>query len=173
VEVAFSRDGAQAYVANAGSGSLSVIDTDTHRVTRQIPAGRSPVAVAVTKDGKAAYVADEVGTQVLAIATDSGKATAVNVGAGPFDVAIGPDGRYAYSADLGPGNVSVIDTGSKHISATIALGPPGTDPFNLAVTDHAIYVTNQGANTLSPSSIPHPARSSRRSPWAPSRTGWR
>ncbi|MFB6963203.1 hypothetical protein ACFCYB_41165 [Streptomyces sp. NPDC056309] len=42
----------------------------------------------------------------------------------------------------------MIGTGSKHVSATIALGPPGTDPFNLEVTDHAIYVTNQGAGAL-------------------------
>lgn len=106
------------------------------------------MGVAITPDGKTAYVADEVGRQVLAVATRTGKATAVQVGEGPFDVAIGPDGHFAYSADLGPGNVSVIDTSSHRVSATIALGPPGTDPFNLEVTKEAIYVTNQGAGTL-------------------------
>lgn len=82
------------------------------------------------------------------VETRSGKATAVPVGEGPFDTAVGPDGRFAYSAVLGPGNVSVIDTGNHRVSATIALGPPGTDPFNLEVTNEAIYVTNQGAGTL-------------------------
>lgn len=106
------------------------------------------MGVAITPDGKSAYVADEVAARVLVVGTSSGKATAVPVGEGPFDTAIGPDGRFAYSAVLGPGNVSVIDIGNHRVAATIALGPPGTDPFNLEVTDEAIYVTNQGAGTL-------------------------
>ena len=28
------------------------------------------------------------------------------------------------------------------------MGPPGTDPFNIAVTSDAVYVTEQGAGTL-------------------------
>jgi YVTN family beta-propeller protein len=48
-----------AYVANSGSGNLSVIDTRTRRVARQLPAGRHPVGVALTPGGESAYVADE------------------------------------------------------------------------------------------------------------------
>jgi YVTN family beta-propeller protein len=72
----------------------------------------------------------------------------VPTGEGPFGVAIGPDGRSAYVAVLGPGNVSAIDTTSHHISATVNIGPPQTDPFNVAATPNALYVTNQGADTV-------------------------
>jgi YVTN family beta-propeller protein len=73
----------------------------------------------------------------------------VPIGEGPFDVAIGPDGQNAYVAALGPGNVSVIDTSTTHVSATVSTGPPGTDPFNIAATSSAVYITDQGADTLS------------------------
>jgi YVTN family beta-propeller protein len=72
----------------------------------------------------------------------------VPVGEGPFDVALAPDGSKAYVAVLGPGKVSVIDTRTHRVSATVSVGPPGTDPFNVAVTSGAVYVTNQGAGTL-------------------------
>ncbi|MFJ7497618.1 hypothetical protein ACIQZB_42240 [Streptomyces sp. NPDC097727] len=148
VNVAFSPDGGSAYVANSGSGSLSVINTRTRRVDPDLPAGRSPVGVAITPDGTSACVADEVAAHVLAVETRTGKVATVSVGEGACDVAVGPGGRFAYSADLGPGNVSVSDTGSHRVSSTIALGLSGTDPFNLEVTSEAIYVTNQGAGTL-------------------------
>jgi len=35
---------------------------------------------------------------------------------------------------LGPGNVSTVDTQSNRISGSVNLGPPGTDPFDIAVT---------------------------------------
>ncbi|WP_392676525.1 YncE family protein [Streptomyces sp. LN785] len=42
----------------------------------------------------------------------------------------------------------MIDIPSNRVSATISLGPSGTDPFNLEVANEAIYFTNQGAGTL-------------------------
>jgi YVTN family beta-propeller protein len=42
----------------------------------------------------------------------------------------------------------VIDTRSHRVLATVSVGTPGTDPFNLAVTSSAVYVTNQGNQTL-------------------------
>ncbi|MGW6356279.1 YncE family protein [Streptomyces sp. NPDC055092] len=61
---------------------------------------------------------------------------------------VGPDGKSVYAAVLGPGKVSVIDTGSNRVSSTVSVGPPGTDPFNLEVTSQALYVTEQAAGTL-------------------------
>jgi YVTN family beta-propeller protein len=42
----------------------------------------------------------------------------------------------------------VIDTRSHRVSASVSVGPPGTDPFNVAVAPSAVYVTEQGAGTL-------------------------
>ena len=57
---------------------------------------------------------------------------------------------------LGPGSVSTVDTQSNRISGSVNLGPPGTDPFDIAATPTAIYVASQAAGTLSvidPSSL--------------------
>ncbi|MFE5688107.1 YncE family protein, partial [Streptomyces sp. NPDC056512] len=89
-----------------------------------------------------------VAARVLAVGTRTRKATAVPLGEGPFDVAIGPDGKSVYAAVLGPGQVSVIDTGNNRLTSTISVGPTGTDPFNIEVTRRAVYVTEQAAGTL-------------------------
>jgi YVTN family beta-propeller protein len=128
---------------------VSVIDTHTHRAVRVLPAGRSPVGVAITPDSKSAYVANEAVGSVSVLATRTGAVDAtVPVGEGAFGVAVAPDGRSAYAVALGPGNVSAIDTRSHRVRATLSVGPAGTDPFNIAVTPGAVYVTNQGAATL-------------------------
>jgi YVTN family beta-propeller protein len=70
-------------------------------------------------------------------------------GIGPFSVATSPNDNSVYVADLGPGKLVVINTRGRQVSSTVTLGSYGTDPFTAAATRHAIYVTNQGANTLS------------------------
>jgi YVTN family beta-propeller protein len=106
--------------------------------------------VAVTHDGASVYVANELSANVTVINTRSGAVEAtLPSGIGPFNVATSPTDNAAYVADLGPGNLVVIDTGTRRTSSTVTLGSFGTDPFNAAATPHAIYVTDQGANTLS------------------------
>ncbi|MFF3159277.1 putative Ig domain-containing protein, partial [Streptomyces sp. NPDC057910] len=58
------------------------------------------------------------------------------------------DGTHAYVTNNGSNNVSVIDTGSNTVTATV---PVGTTPQGVAVTPdgtHA-YVTNNGSNNVS------------------------
>ena len=45
-----------AYVANAGSSTVSVIDTATNAVVNTVPVGTNPYGVAVTPDHMYAYV---------------------------------------------------------------------------------------------------------------------
>jgi YVTN family beta-propeller protein len=149
VSVAVTRDGTTAYVANEGSASLSVISTRTDRVVRALPAGQYPVAVAVAPGGDSAYVANEVNARVSVVSVRTGTITAtVPTGQGPFGVTLAPSGQSAYAAILGPGDVSAISTQTHRIWGTVNVGPPQTDPFNVAVTSGAVYVTDQGAGTV-------------------------
>jgi YVTN family beta-propeller protein len=65
------------------------------------------------------------------------------------EIAITPDGKQAYVADGdSPGTVSVIDTATNAVVATV---PVGSIPEGVAITPdgkHA-YVTNNGSNTVS------------------------
>jgi YVTN family beta-propeller protein len=152
VSGAVSRDGTAAYVANAGSGNLSVIDTRASRAVRTLPPGPNPVGVTVAPNGRTAYVANEARATVTAVATRTGRITAtVPVGEGPFDVALAPDGGMAYVAVLGPGNMSAISTQTHRISGTVNVGPPGTDPFNIAVTPTVVYRLGPAPSRAAPS----------------------
>src|SRR3989304_4607171 len=53
-----------AYVTNAGSGSVSVINTATNKVITTIPVGLTPEQVAVTPNGLFAYVAKSDGSNL-------------------------------------------------------------------------------------------------------------
>src|ERR1700752_902503 len=55
------------YVANAGDGTVSVIDPLTNTVVATIPGGSAPRAVAVTPNGAFAYVANSGSNNVSVI----------------------------------------------------------------------------------------------------------
>jgi YVTN family beta-propeller protein len=146
--VAVSPDGSTLYTANSGSGNLSVVNAHTMRVVSAIPTGRFTSSVAVTPDGRSVYVTNELsGVTVINPSTRTVEARLATPS--PFGLAISPTGNRAYITELGPGNVAVIDTGAHHVSATVSVGPAGTDPFGAQATADSVYVADQGANTLS------------------------
>jgi YVTN family beta-propeller protein len=63
-------------------------------------------------------------------------------------VAVSPDGRHAYITNLNANSVSVIDTGSNTVSATI---PIGIHPHGVALSPDGrhVYVTNEGTSSVS------------------------
>jgi YVTN family beta-propeller protein len=172
--LAVSPDGSKVYVTNFLSpfgGGVSVIDTASNTETAAIPVGGSsipgnpPFGVAVTPDGSKVYVADADDpfhnvrfTPVSVIDTASNTVTAsipigpVPVpqlgGSVPFGVAVSPDGRTVYVTSRALNTVSVIDTASNMVTATI---PVGLDPVGVAVTSDGskVYVANAGSSTVS------------------------
>jgi YVTN family beta-propeller protein len=145
----------KAYVTN-GSGSVSVIDTATGKVSAPIPVGGSLGGVAFTPDGRHAYVtrskiADDNSPDgtVSVIDTATGVVSATIDVAAPTGIAITPDGTHAYvtnnDGNQRSGWVSVIDTATGKVSAPIPVGgsPHGGYPSGVAITPdgtHA-YVT--------------------------------
>src|SRR2546427_8537450 len=89
-----------AYVTNASSGSVSVIDAATRQVVATVPVGKNPLGVAVTPNGGFVYVTNQLSNSVSVIATATNTVVAtVPVGTLPFAVAITPDGSLAYVAN--------------------------------------------------------------------------
>jgi YVTN family beta-propeller protein len=68
---AYAPDGRHAYVLNSNSGTVSVLDTATNRVTATIPTGDTPWCVALTRDGRRAYVTNAVSNTVTVLQTAS------------------------------------------------------------------------------------------------------
>ena len=63
-------------------------------------------------------------------------------------MAITPDGTKAYVVNGNSGTVSVIDTATNTVGATVTVG---TAPYGVAITPDgtSAYVTNDGSNTVS------------------------
>jgi YVTN family beta-propeller protein len=167
-----------AYVTNAADNTVSVIDTTSNKVLATIPVGQDPTGVAITSDGTQAYVTNQLDDSVSVIDTANNKVVAtinnkvVATIPGfviPTGVAVTPDRTHTYGRDNGrhqsfayvtnnvpsidgsnfPASaVSVINTASNKVSATI---PVGQDPNGVAITadgTHA-YVANQRDGTAS------------------------
>lgn len=139
-----------AYVANAGSGTVSAIDVGTNSLTGSITVGAGPRDVAITPDGQFAYVTneDEGTVSVISTATNTvvGTPIAVGVGSKPRGIAISPNGQTAWVADSGDNTVSVIATATNAV-----VGTPievGSEPDGIAISPDgtAVFVVQKGGD---------------------------
>jgi YVTN family beta-propeller protein len=109
------------YVTNINSNTVSVIDPATNTVVATIPAGTTPLGIAVTPNGSFAYVTNPDSNNVSVISAASNTVVAtVPVGSGPVEIAITPNGAFAYVVNLGDNTVSVINTATNLVTATIS-----------------------------------------------------
>lgn len=147
--VAISPDGATAYVANSGSGTVSVIDTVTNTVIATIDVGTYPDGVAVSPNRSRLYVTNSGSNTVSVIDTSTNTVTTtIDVGNSPRGVAISPNGNRVFVTNYRSNTVSVVDTTRNTVIATIRVG---INPEGVAVDPDgtAVYVANQGSGTVS------------------------
>ncbi|MGP4090628.1 protein kinase domain-containing protein [Streptomyces sp. KR55] len=151
--VAVSQDGRWSYVANLGSGSVSVIDTATNSTEDPIPVGKDPQGVAVSPDKRLVYVTNRGSDSVSVIDTLTNREdSSIPVSSTPVGVELSRDGRWVYVILNGsssiPGSVSVIDTAKNRVKSNI---PVEKDPQGVAVSrdGRRAYVTNYGSDSVS------------------------
>ena len=146
--IAISPDGQEAYVANAGDNTVSVINTATKTVVATIPVGDEPQGVAFAPDGATAYVTNIEDNTVSVIDTATRtQTTTIAVGRRPQSIAIAvtPNGLRAYVPNFDDDTVTVIDL-TTHTSLpnplVVGEGPLGVVA---SVDGTRVYVTNFGA----------------------------
>jgi len=87
--VEVSPDGARAYVSNARSASVSVIDLARGEIVATIPVGQRPWNMALTADGAKLYVANGRSNSVSVIDTHAlARVADIAVGEAPWGVAV-------------------------------------------------------------------------------------
>jgi uncharacterized repeat protein (TIGR01451 family) len=155
-EIAITPDGMKAYVTNGGSNTVGVIDTTTNTLITYIGIGafNFPYDVAITPDGTQAYVTMQNNSvTIIDTTTDTLFLNDLPVGNVSLGVAITPDGTQAYVTNSGDNTISVIDTATYTVIATIALGIPieAIGPIAVAITPAGTkaYVANYGNGTVS------------------------
>ena len=148
--IAVNPDGTKAYVVNFFDQSVSVIDAGTNVVTATVKnVGVSPVEIVVSPDGTKAYVVNEDGNVSVINTGTNTVTTIVNVGNIPggeitASIAANPDGKAVYVGNQNVNTVSVIDTASNVVMATVNIGTPR----GIAVSPDGtkVYVANFSSN---------------------------
>ena len=129
--LSFTNGGEVLFVVNAESDTLSVIDSDKHEVIKTIPVGDSPGYVALNPDETLAYVTNMDSNTVSIVDADK-VVNEIPVGSGPYGIAFSADGGdLAYVSNTKGNDVSVINTASSKVTATISAG--GTGPHQMVV----------------------------------------
>lgn len=162
-----SPDGKTLYALNSGISvavqTISLFDTATHQFKGSIGGLNGPDAMAVLPDGKTAYVANygfydyktvnvsKVASTLSLVKLEGGQVLKqISVQRGPDSLVLSRDAKTLYCANVYDNSVSVIDTGTNTVTATITdktiLGP-----FTMALTPDgkSLYINNYG-NPLYP-----------------------
>jgi YVTN family beta-propeller protein len=134
-----------AYVANANSNSVSVIDSATNTLVATIPVGIFPDGIAITPDGAFAYVTNGNSHNVSVIATATNTVVdTIAVGDEPSRVAITPDGAFAWVTVSNA--VWVIEVATN----TVVGGILSNSPWDIIFTPDGkfAYVTNSNSSSI-------------------------
>ena len=136
------------YVANAGDGTLTIIDGATHSAMT-IAVGSNPQALVVNPVTNKVYVANShADGTVTVIDGDIRQMTTLAVGNSPSALAVNPLTNRVYVASQGAtGTVAVIDGASDTVIATLSVGG---SPSDVAVDSSAnrIYVANRASDSV-------------------------
>jgi YVTN family beta-propeller protein len=123
----------RAYVANAGSSNVTVLDTMTNTVVGPpILVGANPGPVGVDPTVHRAYVGNTGSSNVTVIDTTTNTVvgTPIPVSNYPADVAVDPTVHRAYVTNSGSNAVSVVDTTNTAVGTPV---PVGSAPIGVGI----------------------------------------
>ena len=131
-----------AYVPNEGSGTVSVIDTATDRVTSTITTGGKPRGIAIAPDGKRLYVSDQTanGLAIFDVGT-GGAPVRVSLGDSPEGIYLSSDGGRLAAAIEENNQVLIVDTASLAIAKRVAMRGKKPEHAVWSPDDRGIYVS--------------------------------
>lgn len=132
----------KAYVAESGTSSLAVIDTESHQVLKHMDLPKGVHGVVVTPDGARVFVSSDESNIITAINTASDEiAGKIPTGKAPHGLALSKNGKHLYAAIFGDNQVLDIDVNS--LKVLHAFDAPA--PHNLAISpdNKNLYVAAQ------------------------------
>ncbi|MGE0405078.1 MAG: YncE family protein [Candidatus Korobacteraceae bacterium] len=156
--VSASSDGKWAYVSNAKSDSVAVVELATGAVTL-IPVGTRPEGSILSKDGKRLYVVSRVASEISVIDTEKKtKIRTIKTAEGPVRVGLSPDEKYAIYgtisgngvgfADLETGKEVTLVPVDKMRLVSMHISPDGKWALTGAQYDDTVYVVDIAARKL-------------------------
>jgi YVTN family beta-propeller protein len=149
-ELVFSKDGSTLFVSNWGSGSVSVIDTASNRVTSVIRVGANPNDMKLSADGRL-FVACSNDNTVYVI--DTRKRRVIErlsttlypqspEGSTPDALEIDPLRKLLYVANADNNSLAVVSISNPEHSEVLGFIPTGWYPSALALVGPYLYIAN-------------------------------
>lgn len=140
-----------AYVTNEESGTVSLLDRAKDRVVSTLQVGRAPRAIMVEPNTRRAFVLNEGDDTITVVDVNTQRVVHtlnVEVRSRAHDLAISPQGDRLFVANSALNSLSVLDSASFSVVATI---PVGISPVAVAVDPRStrVLVVNQGSNSVS------------------------
>ncbi|MCL6482013.1 MAG: YncE family protein [Firmicutes bacterium] len=136
------------YVANIGSGSVTVINRSDDSV-KTIPTGAGAEGIDVLPDGREVWVTNRAANtiSILRVADDTVVATLPSGGEVPIRLKFTPDGRQAWVSNARSNTITVFDVATRTLLDTIAVGAV---PVGLLMTPDGrrVFVANTNANQI-------------------------
>jgi YVTN family beta-propeller protein len=152
--VAVDPNRSRVYVANYGSDSVSVIDSNTQTLLQTISGLTGANGLAFDTANNLIWVTNYELNQLTPIqanedATDFAVLPAIDVGDGPWGVTYDPANNYVYVANSLDDSLSVVDAATHTVVGTLT--DAFNQPFHLAVNinNGKVYVANAGNNSVS------------------------
>jgi YVTN family beta-propeller protein len=142
------------YVTDLGTGDLAELGQAT------VNAGKSLHGIAFSPDGKRVYVGDIAASRVVAFDVTGAKprqVQSITVGLSPVHFAFTQGGRYVYVTNFGGASLSIVDTTSGKVIATIqtpagphglVASPDGKRIYVACLNGQALAVIDTTTNTL-------------------------
>lgn len=140
---ATARGGRLALATSEADGSVVVVDLETEKVTKILPTGKVPHAMAIAPGGKI-FVSNRGSTELTVI---NGMAAEV-VGTVPlpatsFQLAVSPDGKTLAVAYKDALKLSLVDVSTNAIVKTIEVGKPPEGGFKGVMMRHPHWSTDR------------------------------
>jgi YVTN family beta-propeller protein len=124
--IVFMKDGRRAVATLELSDRVALVDVPMRKVVRTYPTGgREGHMVRLSPDGTRAYVTSRGATGTLSVISLEGDAPPVVIptGEGAEGLAVSPDGSEVWVVNRVAGTISIVDTRSLKVAATLDVPP--------------------------------------------------
>ncbi|MBB5331249.1 lactonase family protein [Tunturiibacter gelidoferens] len=138
-----------AYVSNAGSNTVTVLDLVYLRQDHTLQVGTNPTNMAVNPTRNEVYVANAQSGTISVINADANRVVAtIAVRHRPSFIAVEPSGHRAYVANYGSNSVSIVDL---DLRREVSVAGAGEQPVQVHISPdgRTLVVTNHGSNSVS------------------------
>lgn len=152
--VCISSDERKAWTADAGSGTVTLIDLKRRRQAATFEVGGVPMGVALSADEKRLFATTQSGNEVVWIDAVANRVSRrLGVRGGPARLRLSPDGMRLFASLINSGEVAVVDPRAFLEVKRVAAGQRVEGMIVDEAGEH-LYVSAQGENRIVKLSIP-------------------